>query len=45
LREAMEASTPEGLSSLSKDGIHPTQEGHRVAAEAIAPYVLPLLEQ
>ena len=45
LREPIDAATPEGLSSLSQDGIHPNHEGHRVAAEAIAPYVLPLLEK
>ena len=45
LRQPMEAATPEGLSSLSKDGIHPTQAGHRVAADAIAPYVLSLMER
>jgi len=45
LRDPMNAATPNGLSSLSQDGIHPNERGHRVAAQSLVPYVLPMLEQ
>ena len=45
LRKPMSSASAGGLGALSRDGIHPNQDGHRVAAEAIAPYVLPMLER
>ncbi len=45
LREPMSSASAGGIGALSIDGIHPNQDGHRVAAEAIAPYVLPMLER